>query len=189
MSERMVRTRFKIIKECNGAYYVGSDGSVWTTREWAGISKPYKVGGKWKKMAQAVHHSGYLQVTLARHDGTKRSVFVHRLIAIAFLGHPPTSDHEVAHNNGVRSDNRIANLRWATSKENIADRKVHGTEAWGERSGVSRLTESHVREILQCPDIACTVLARRFGVDKATILRVRWGHTWAWLTGIKRQQR
>jgi len=35
------------------------------------------------------------------------------------------------HNNGIPDDNRIENLRWDTQKNNVQDRKKHGTYQWG----------------------------------------------------------
>lgn len=55
------------------------------------------------------------------------SVMIHRAVAAAFLGPKPTKKHQVAHNNGIKADNRIENLRWATPKENAQDRYGHGT--------------------------------------------------------------
>lgn len=40
---------------------------------------------------------------------------VHRLVALAFIGDPPTSEHyTVDHINNDRADNRVENLRWET---------------------------------------------------------------------------
>lgn len=58
--------------------------------------------------------TGYMQVALL----TKR-YSVHRLVAMAFLGEPPTKKHMVNHKNGVRHDNRVENLEWCTLSENI----------------------------------------------------------------------
>ena len=68
-------------------------------------------------MAQGLRW-GYPQARLT--DGF-RLVYqnVHRLVAVAFHGPPPTELHEVNHKDGNRRNNRASNLEWVTHKENI----------------------------------------------------------------------
>lgn len=44
---------------------------------------------------------------------------VHRIVAVAFLGEPPTKQHVVDHMDTNRQNNRPENLRWLTKLENI----------------------------------------------------------------------
>ena len=48
--------------------------------------------------------------------GTER---VHRIVAFAFLGEPPTAQHVVDHIDTNRQNNRPENLRWLTRLENV----------------------------------------------------------------------
>jgi hypothetical protein len=59
------------------------------------------------------------------YDKKRITVFVHKLILLAFVG-PCPDGMECCHNNGIASDNRLENLRWDTHKNNNADRKRHG---------------------------------------------------------------
>ena len=61
-------------------------------------------------------------------DGT--TSLVHRLVALAFLGQPPSDSHTVDHLNQNPEDNRVSNLRWASKSEqtlNQGKRKVQRT--------------------------------------------------------------
>lgn len=55
-------------------------------------------------------------------NGERKRALAHRLVALAWIPNPE-SKPLVNHINGDRSDNRVANLEWATPKEN-ADKKV-----------------------------------------------------------------
>lgn len=65
-----------------------------------------------KIKAQNINNRGYYYVTIK-----KKKLFVHRLVAIAFIDNPfnkPCVDHI----NTDKSDNTVDNLRWVNSKEN-----------------------------------------------------------------------
>lgn len=65
------------------------------------------------------HKKGYLVVGLRDYEKRIRKWFlIHRLIAIAFIPNPENKC-DVNHKNGVKTDNRLENLEWATRRENI----------------------------------------------------------------------
>ena len=66
----------------------------------------------------ASHPSGYPRV-LVSIDGAKKSFLVHRLVAQAFLGDPPSDKHVVNHRDGNRGNNHISNLEFMTVSENL----------------------------------------------------------------------
>lgn len=61
--------------------------------------------------------NGYLQVVLYDGNGGRESVFIHRLVASAFLPNPEGKP-QVNHKNGTKADNWVGNLEWATASEN-----------------------------------------------------------------------
>lgn len=103
------------IKECDyneEHYSVRDNGSVMRhTREGKRKRKDDEVWsfGKLDK------HSGYLLL------GGER---VHRIVAYAFHGEPPTKQHVVDHIDTNRLNNRPENLRWLTRLENVLNNPI-----------------------------------------------------------------
>jgi hypothetical protein len=52
-------------------------------------------------------------------DGKLKPCLVHRLICLAFYGPPLVEGFNVNHKNGIKQDNRVENLEWASFSENI----------------------------------------------------------------------
>lgn len=99
-------------------YLVSSDGDV------------YSIASK-KVLKPATDKYGYLYYTLCV-NGERRCVKAHRLIATAFIPNP-SSKPTVNHKNGIKSDNRVVNLEWATNKEQTNDPLTfsHMKTVWG----------------------------------------------------------
>lgn len=157
----------------NDNYQVSSEGRV--RRATFSSNRKSKPGDIIKL---AVEENGYSYVNLWRDGKTSRHA-VHRLVATAFHGTPPTISHEVAHGDGVRSNNTKGNLRWATRSENHADKHLHGTQQHGDANGNSKLTINQVKEILTYPyDCNRAELARKYGVSHVTVSRILRRELW-----------
>lgn len=128
------------------------------------------------------HTRHYKRIQLVNDCGVPKQVFIHRLVALAFLGNPPTAEHEdVAHINGIGWCNHFSNLRWSTTTENMHDKRRHGTQPMGASHHRSKLTEDDVIAIRQSHENA-RALAERYGVKRHAIYDVRHGKTWAHVT-------
>lgn len=68
------------------------------------------------------HEDGYLLVT---YDGVRMTLS--RAICFELHGPPPTPKHQAAHSCGFTQCITGGHLRWATPRQNQADRKLHGT--------------------------------------------------------------
>ena len=101
------------IKDCSN-YEVSENGEIRRSRQTHGS---YKVGALLKIN---INPRGYAYVRLAN-NGTVHSIAVHKLVAEAFINQKPTIKSgrlEVNHIDGDKSNNRISNLEYVSSKEN-----------------------------------------------------------------------
>ena len=102
-------------------------------------------------LSKSVHkNTGYELVNLTLKNKSQKVYYVHRLVALAFLGEPKKKK-QVNHKNGVKTDNRINNLEYVTHAQNqkhswrVLNRKP--SINYGESAGSSKLTESDVLEM------------------------------------------
>jgi hypothetical protein len=78
-------------------------------------------------MKNTVMPSGYEAVGIYASKGAKATTrTVHRLVATAFFGEPPTPEHvDVRHLDGDCGNNKLDNLAWGTRSENMRDLWTH----------------------------------------------------------------
>jgi hypothetical protein len=112
--------------------------------------------------------SGYRAVWLGGRDG--KNHYVHRLVAFAFLGPPPSDLHQIAHWDGDKTHNSVANLRWATRSENNRDQRRLDAHP--------KLTQRQVESIRSRSAESSTVLGREFGVQPSHVRRIIRGIMW-----------
>ena len=102
----------------------------------------------------------------------------HRVSWQSYVGEIPEG-MEVAHYCDVRSCVNPAHLYVATHKQNIFDRTARKREPRGEQCTWSKLTKEAVAAIRESSDRA-SLLAKRFGISKAHVYRVKnfenWNH-------------
>jgi hypothetical protein len=149
-------------------YQVRSDGTIYSV----------KFGKKIRLRESVVQ--GYSQVCLYR-KGEKCLRKVHRIVLEAFFG-PNPEGSECCHKNGIRTDNRLANLRWDSRKENMRDQYTHNTRIRGVSHPLRKLTLEEVLDIRKrysSKSASQTQLSREYGVIQAHISRIIRRKAWA----------
>lgn len=89
-------------------------------------------------------NNGYMRIGLYSSSGAKIMMRVNRIIAITFHGNPPTTEHQAAHIDGNKLNNRADNIEWKTGIENMADRHLHGTTLSGPTHPCSKISHEEV---------------------------------------------
>jgi hypothetical protein len=101
---------FKLETECvykDERYSVRDNGSVLRSSQSGKRSRP--TDNLWT-FGKPNNKTGYLEIA---------SVRIHRIVATAFHGEPPTNEHVVDHIDTNKWNNRPENLRWVTKLENV----------------------------------------------------------------------
>lgn len=112
--------KWRAVPGFEGRYEVSTLGRVRSLDRFDSIGR--RVTGR--IMKPTTDRDGYANVDLRNGYG-RRSAQVHRLVLEAFVG-PCPAKMQCCHGNGNPADNRLVNLRWGTSKENMRDRSLHG---------------------------------------------------------------
>lgn len=125
--------------------------------------------------------SGYLGVNLSS-PGNK-TFMVHRLVALAFLPNPELKEY-VNHKDGVKTNNSVSNIEWATPTENAKhalDNKLNSH--YGENNNFSKLNLDQVNDILESyipynRKVGARALARKHGISVGHVFDILAGNCW-----------
>jgi hypothetical protein len=161
---------WKDIKGYEGLYQISNYGNI----------KRIKSRGRFLK--GSVTNKGYRMVVLTK-EKKERRIFVHRIIAQAFIPNPDNYPI-VNHKNAQKEDNSISNLEWTTIALNNKHAGSLGLMSRrGEKHYRSKLNNNQVREIRQLYKLGKVEqkdLAEIYKVSTSTIgniiTRYRWNH-------------
>jgi hypothetical protein len=166
------------------------DGEIWMNV--VGYGELYKISNKGrirtfvkhsyrrgKIMKPFRHKQGYLRISLVK-NGKSKSYMMHRLVAEAFI-YNPDNKLEINHKNGIKHDNRVENLEWCTSLENIKHsittgltRRKSKSEIFSIVQKTNKLNKNQILSIIsdykkgkkQCQ------IAANYNVSRAQICRI-----------------
>lgn len=167
-----------------GVCYLAAPGETFAETSVAGywVSDAGRVvsmlGNPGIELKPEVDKDGYHRVKLYS-EGYATHWHVHRLVLTTFRG-PAGQGQLSAHNNGVRADNRLGNLRWATQAQNVADKMLHGTHQAGSKHGRAKADElsiARVKKLLRSGKTLADTAAET-AVSFNTVADVSRGRTW-----------
>lgn len=137
----------------------------------------------WPWMADRLRHGKFIARV---RKGKARWVQAHRIACRAIHGPPPFPDAHAAHGCGRACCVNPKHLRWATAAQNMADKKVHGTQARGVDAPTAKLTDAQAAKMrLDAKHWPQRVLAKRYGVTLNTVNKVLAGKSWGHVGGAK----
>ena len=107
-----MNTKYSNIKGYPG-YYISKRGTLFTSLKRAGVKGQGNgrkgtttvISNIWRKKYVSLKSNGYLQCTLFR-----KRFYIHRLVYEAWVSNIPKGC-DIDHINGIKTDNRVSNLR------------------------------------------------------------------------------
>lgn len=155
-------------------YAITKDGKIWSFYQYRYLTKYYD-------------KDGYVKVVLFK---KKKRYYkrVHRLVLEAFVGKCPKG-MTACHNDAVKDNNSISNLRWDTPKNNTKDTIVAGKHPCltqkGENHSQAKLTEQDVRMIIymwRTKEFAQQEIADTYSITRSSVNHIinrrTWKHIW-----------
>lgn len=120
--------------------------------------------------------SGYVTIAtrVGGRSGKNLCLRVHRVVAEAFIPNPKYKA-EVNHINGIKSDNNLSNLEWASRQENVDHAVSSGLISPSAKLNSRKLSKEDVSEIFNLSSIggfSQRQISRKFAVHHTTIGRI-----------------
>lgn len=130
-----------------------------------------------------INRRGYQNVDLKK-QGKRKTVSAHKLVAQAFLSNPDNKP-TVNHLNGIKTDNNVNNLEWATHSENLS----HAHNIRLRKSPVDILSKNYhrklnsqqvlvIKHLLKIGKLTHKEIAKIFNVGRSTISEINSGRKW-----------
>lgn len=143
-----------------------------------GLSKTRKLKSKIKPPQN--NGRGYMQIYV-QINNVRKIEYIHKLVAIYFIPNPENK-LEVNHINGIKNDNRVVNLEWATRLENQIHAKNNGLIPFGEKSWCCVLNDKKVLAIRRLhkinPNFNRTNMAKKLKISQGCIYGIIRNVTW-----------
>lgn len=159
---------WKNIKQFENCYQVSTDGEVRSLDRKVKTAKGTRTY-KGKLLTPNIGTNGYYYVNLSS-SGTSKTVYIHKLVADAFLSNP-NSLSDVDHINGNKLDNRADNLQYLSHFDNASksnkgkDRYDKHLERNPKAKNVVGVKDGKIIETIDC----AKKLVDRYGINYSTL--------------------
>lgn len=144
--------------------------------DWGRV-KSHKNLEKPKILKGSFSTKGYPQALLYSTGGPKTKP-LHILVLEAFVGSRPHG-FQACHNDGDKTNNRNANLRWDSPRNNEHDTIRHSRKR-GFRRASQKLREKQVLEIREDPRLQ-RVIAKEYNIAQSMVSMIKLHQSWLWL--------
>lgn len=146
------------------------------------ITENGEVFSKDKIIKSNTDHNGYLQIRLYDNMNTRKSLLVHRLVAITFL---PVENFEkltVNHIDGNKLNNNYSNLEWMPMLENTNKAKEFGFNGglYKYQDISIELVKSVIDDLLQGEKVE--TIMKKYNVSENFVSRIKQKKRWSCLT-------
>ena len=163
----MIKYEFPIpVREIEGSesYFISACGRAFSTKQ-----------KKVKELKLHLTTNGYPHIIISK-GSERKSVLVHKIVLTTYGG-PRPEGMQVGHLNGIKTDNRIENLKWVTIRENSIHTFAHGT------MHCAKLTHDQVIEVkrLLRDGVSGAEVGRRFGLKKHSVSEIKTGKHWSFI--------
>lgn len=112
-------------------------------------------------------------------NGKPKYPLIHRLLALTFLGDPPTGKHVVNHIDGNGLNNSLSNLEWVTVRENVRHAVRIGLSKGirGSANKSSKLTEEQTLQVIEMyrQGIRLKEISAIYKIAESTVSRIATG--------------
>ena len=180
---------WKDIPGYEGTYKVSTHGRIFkhAQTQWMEVNKGYRTF-KEHFLKGSIGTHGYIEITLSK-NGKKEKCLLHRLVLTSFVPNPKNK-RTCNHKDGIKTNNYLYNLEWATDSENLLhayetglnkmteERCLHSR---GENNVTAKLTQLQVEEIrfmLTFSSLTQKEIAKMYGITQTCVSSIKLRKTW-----------
>lgn len=145
---------WKDVIDYENSYQVSNLGRVRTKDRLVNTGKSQRML-KSQLLKGDINRYGYVNYRLWKNNKLK-NILGHRLVALHFLDNP-LNKKEINHLNGIKCDNKLENLEWATRSENALHAFKTGLEKPKKTLITKSIFETIEREILEGSEVMKTL--------------------------------